>query len=139
MMDPVAAALVAGEEEARRLEKEEAEHHQALPRMERALVYVDDSANGRLAARLAGMFALAALADDREAMLGLMAPDVVPSMDSELVTASNTWGAVEAPVPACTFNGAMGMPTMAKDTTMLVSRRVRALVRRVCIVDTPCE
>jgi Kef-type K+ transport system membrane component KefB/nucleotide-binding universal stress UspA family protein len=46
-----------GEDEARRLENEEAELAQALPRMERALVYVDDSANGRLAARLAGLFA----------------------------------------------------------------------------------
>lgn len=45
------------EEEARRLDKEEAEESEALPRMERALVYVDDSANGRLAAALAGKFA----------------------------------------------------------------------------------
>ncbi|MCW5734936.1 MAG: cation:proton antiporter [Enhydrobacter sp.] len=45
------------EDEARRLEKEEAEQTLVLPRMERALVYVDDSANGRLAARLAGLFA----------------------------------------------------------------------------------
>jgi Kef-type K+ transport system membrane component KefB/nucleotide-binding universal stress UspA family protein len=45
------------DDEARRLEMEEAEQTQALPRMQRALVYVDDSANGRLAARLAGMFA----------------------------------------------------------------------------------
>lgn len=46
-----------GEDEARRLEKEEAELDQSLPKMERALVYVDDSPNGRLAARLAGLFA----------------------------------------------------------------------------------
>lgn len=46
-----------GEEEAKRLEKEEAEVDQSLPKMERALVYVDDSPNGRLAARLAGLFA----------------------------------------------------------------------------------
>jgi Kef-type K+ transport system membrane component KefB len=46
-----------GEEEALRLEKEEAELDQSLPKMERALVYVDDSPNGRLAARLAGLFA----------------------------------------------------------------------------------
>jgi Kef-type K+ transport system membrane component KefB/nucleotide-binding universal stress UspA family protein len=45
------------EEEVKRLEKEEAEHAQSLPRMERALVYVDGSSNGRLAARLAGLFA----------------------------------------------------------------------------------
>ncbi|WIM11372.1 cation:proton antiporter [Enhydrobacter sp.] len=46
-----------GEEEARRLEKEDAEETENLPKMERALVYVDDSPNGRLAARLAGLFA----------------------------------------------------------------------------------
>lgn len=45
------------DDEAQRLDKEEAEQNEALPRMERALVYVDDSANGRLAAALAGMFA----------------------------------------------------------------------------------
>jgi Kef-type K+ transport system membrane component KefB/nucleotide-binding universal stress UspA family protein len=45
------------EEEARRLEKEESEQNEALPRLERALVYVDDSGNGRLTAALAGMFA----------------------------------------------------------------------------------
>jgi Kef-type K+ transport system membrane component KefB/nucleotide-binding universal stress UspA family protein len=45
------------DEEARRLDKEEAEQNEALPRLERALVYVDDSGNGRLAAALAGMFA----------------------------------------------------------------------------------
>ena len=45
------------DDEARRLEKEEAEATEALPRMERALVYADDSANGRLAATLAGLFA----------------------------------------------------------------------------------
>lgn len=45
------------EEEAKRLEKEEAEAGQDVPRMERALVLLDDSPNGRLAARLAGIFA----------------------------------------------------------------------------------
>jgi len=50
------ARVPLGDDEARRLEQEEAEQTQALPRMERALVYVDDSANGRLASRLAGLF-----------------------------------------------------------------------------------
>ena len=61
MMPPTLGWMLArvplGDDEARRLEKEEAEQTQALPRMERALVYVDDSANGRLAAQLAGLFA----------------------------------------------------------------------------------
>jgi Kef-type K+ transport system membrane component KefB/nucleotide-binding universal stress UspA family protein len=51
------ARVPVNEEEAKRLEKEEAEQYQDLPKMERALVFVDDSANGRLAARLAGLFA----------------------------------------------------------------------------------
>jgi K+:H+ antiporter len=45
------------EEEAKRLEKEEAEEGKGVPQMERALVWVDNSANGQLAASLAGTFA----------------------------------------------------------------------------------
>ena len=45
------------DEEAQRLDKEEAEQHESVPKMERALVYVDDSNNGALAATLAGLFA----------------------------------------------------------------------------------
>jgi nucleotide-binding universal stress UspA family protein len=52
----VMARVPLGEDETKRLEKEEAEELQALPKMERALVYVDESPNGRLAARLAGLF-----------------------------------------------------------------------------------
>ena len=46
------------EAESRRLDKEEAEAGQDVPKMERALVLVDDSPNGRLASRLAGLFAV---------------------------------------------------------------------------------
>jgi len=46
-----------GDDEAKRLEKEEADELASVPKMERALVYVDDSPNGRLCARLAGLFA----------------------------------------------------------------------------------
>ena len=53
----VLARVPLREEEAKRLEKEEAEVGESVPRMERALVCVDASANGRLAASLAGMFA----------------------------------------------------------------------------------
>jgi K+:H+ antiporter len=53
----VLARVPMREEEAKRLEKEEAEEGESVPRMERALACVDDSANGRLAASLAGMFA----------------------------------------------------------------------------------
>src|SRR5260370_38973020 len=41
----------------RRIDKEEAEQTESVPRMERALVYVDGSANGGLTAILAGLFA----------------------------------------------------------------------------------
>ena len=44
------------DDEAKRLEKEAAEEGESVPRMERALIYADASANGLLAARLAGMF-----------------------------------------------------------------------------------
>ncbi len=57
MLRWVMARVPMGEEEAKRLDKEEAELAQSLPKMERALVYVDDSPNGRLAAQLAGLFA----------------------------------------------------------------------------------
>jgi len=53
----VLARVPLREEEAKRLEKEEAQEGESVPRMERALACVDDSANGRLAASLAGMFA----------------------------------------------------------------------------------
>jgi Kef-type K+ transport system membrane component KefB/nucleotide-binding universal stress UspA family protein len=45
------------EDEAKRLETEEAEARESVPKMERALVLLDEGANGRLAARLAGIFA----------------------------------------------------------------------------------
>ena len=45
------------EEEARRLEKEEAEEGESVPKMERALVYLDNSPNAALAGHLAGTFA----------------------------------------------------------------------------------
>lgn len=44
------------EDEAKRLETEDAEARESVPKMERALVLIDDSANGRLAAKLAGIF-----------------------------------------------------------------------------------
>src|SRR5215472_66864 len=45
------------EEELRRLEREEEEARASVPKMERALVVVDDSANARFVAGLGGMFA----------------------------------------------------------------------------------
>jgi len=44
------------DEERKRLEKEEAEETETIPKMERALVAVDGSANGKLAAHLSGLF-----------------------------------------------------------------------------------
>jgi Kef-type K+ transport system membrane component KefB/nucleotide-binding universal stress UspA family protein len=51
------ARVPIGDDEARRLEKEDAEESQTVPQMERALVWLDDSPNARLAAQLAGLFA----------------------------------------------------------------------------------
>lgn len=53
----IMARVPMGEEELKRLEREAAAERQDVPKMERVLVYLDDSANGRLAARLAGQFA----------------------------------------------------------------------------------
>jgi nucleotide-binding universal stress UspA family protein len=53
----VLARVPLGEEEARRLEKEEAEESETVPKMERSLVYLDNSPNAALAAYLAGTFA----------------------------------------------------------------------------------
>lgn len=57
MLRWIMARVPLDEQESRRLEREEAEQAEQLPQMERALVYVDDSPNGRLAAHLAGLFA----------------------------------------------------------------------------------
>jgi len=43
--------------EVQRLERAEAEQNESVPNMERALVYLDDSANGAVMAALAGLFA----------------------------------------------------------------------------------
>jgi Kef-type K+ transport system membrane component KefB/nucleotide-binding universal stress UspA family protein len=53
----VLARVPLREEEAKRLEKEEAEERESVPKMERALVCLDASPNGALAASLAGLFA----------------------------------------------------------------------------------
>jgi K+:H+ antiporter len=53
----VLARVPLREEETKRLEKEDAEEREFVPKMERALVYLDDGPNGRLVALLAGMFA----------------------------------------------------------------------------------
>ena len=45
------------DEEAKRLDKEEAEAQDSVPKMERALVCIDESTNGTSAASLAGIFA----------------------------------------------------------------------------------
>jgi K+:H+ antiporter len=61
IMPPTLRAVLARvplrEEEADRLQKEDAEEREAVPNMERALAYLDTSPNGLLAASLAGQFA----------------------------------------------------------------------------------
>jgi K+:H+ antiporter len=53
----VLARVPMREEEQKRLGKEDAQEQEKVPNMERALVYLDDSANGRGAATLVGLFA----------------------------------------------------------------------------------
>jgi len=61
IMPPTLRAVLARvplrEQEAERLQKEDAEEGEAVPNMERALAYLDTSPNGMLAASLAGLFA----------------------------------------------------------------------------------
>jgi hypothetical protein len=61
IMPPTLRAVLARvplrEEEAERLQKEDAEEREEVPNMERALAYLDTSPNGMLAASLAGQFA----------------------------------------------------------------------------------
>jgi Kef-type K+ transport system membrane component KefB/nucleotide-binding universal stress UspA family protein len=52
----VLARVPLREEEEKRLEKEEAEEHQTVPKIERVLVVLDGSPNATLAASLAGLF-----------------------------------------------------------------------------------
>jgi Kef-type K+ transport system membrane component KefB/nucleotide-binding universal stress UspA family protein len=52
----IMARVPLGEDELKRLENEAAEEFDNVPKMERVLVYVDESPNGRLAAALAGLF-----------------------------------------------------------------------------------
>jgi Kef-type K+ transport system membrane component KefB/nucleotide-binding universal stress UspA family protein len=51
------ARLPLSEDESRRLDKEDAEERETVPKMERALAYLDNSSNAVLAAQLAGTFA----------------------------------------------------------------------------------
>jgi Kef-type K+ transport system membrane component KefB/nucleotide-binding universal stress UspA family protein len=53
------ARVPLGDDEAKRLEKESAEETDTVPKMERALVCLDNSPNGQLAAIIAGVFATA--------------------------------------------------------------------------------
>ena len=60
MMPPTLRYMMARvplrEEESKRLDQEDAEQHQTVPGMERALVLADESANGRWTTFLAGLF-----------------------------------------------------------------------------------
>ncbi len=66
------------DDEVKRLEKEAAEVGESVPRMERALIYADGSANGLLGARLAGMFGAS-----QHVMMTVMERPTVPDADRE--------------------------------------------------------
>jgi Kef-type K+ transport system membrane component KefB/nucleotide-binding universal stress UspA family protein len=70
------ARVPLGADEAKRLEKEAAEEGESVPRMERALIYADRSANGLLAARLGGMFGAR-----QQVMLTVMERATAPGCD----------------------------------------------------------
>ena len=70
------------DEEAKRLEKEEAEEEDLVPKMERVLVYVDRSANGLLAASLAGMFV-----GERQILVTVMQQAKGPDSDDVFISA----------------------------------------------------
>ena len=84
----VMARVPLRDEEAKRLDKEDAEANQAVPKMERALVLADDGANGQWATTLAGVFAgrqkvlTTVLEPSREA-----AATTIPSAKDRLVAA----------------------------------------------------
>ena len=69
------------DDEAKRLEKEAAEESETVPSMERALIYVDESANGHLGARLAGMFCAR-----QQVMMTVMAAASQPADQHEAAT-----------------------------------------------------
>src|SRR5262249_24468012 len=71
-------------DEARRLEEEEQEHDRNLPKLERALVWLDDSANGRAMAWLAGPFP----APQRGLAPPLLPADEVRSPRGQLISAA---------------------------------------------------
>jgi Kef-type K+ transport system membrane component KefB/nucleotide-binding universal stress UspA family protein len=66
------------EDEHKRLEKEDAEQSQAVPKMERALVYVDESPNATMATHLAGAFAAS-----QQVMSTVMRAMPVDTVDTE--------------------------------------------------------
>ena len=69
------------DDEAKRLDKEDAEAQDSVPKMERALVYLDQSANGLLAASLAGMFAA-----HRQVMATVMERSATPAGEGASVS-----------------------------------------------------
>jgi nucleotide-binding universal stress UspA family protein len=70
-------------EEQRRLEKEEAEADQYVPKMERVLVLIDESRNGGMAARLAGIFSAG-----QKLLTTVVTPDGAGSPRSKVVQAA---------------------------------------------------
>jgi Kef-type K+ transport system membrane component KefB/nucleotide-binding universal stress UspA family protein len=70
-------------EEQRRLEKEDAEADQHVPKMERVLVLIDESRNGAMAARLAGTFSAG-----QKLLTTVVTPDGAGSASSKVVQAA---------------------------------------------------
>ena len=108
------------DEEAKRLEKEEAEEEDLVPKMERALVHVDRSKNGMLAASLAGMFAA-----NRQILVTVMqqakaqdSDDVANSAHQVLADAATATGEKSSP-----NSGEQGTPNQPMSLVELVHKK----------------
>ena len=118
------------DEEAKRLEKEEAEEQDSVPKMERALVFVDGSANGAGAALLAGMFAaqrqiLVTVMQKAEAAGGVDIPATGRQILSAAVAAANknehaSHGESPAPIATMTLNDLVHVKPIETDDTVTI-------------------
>jgi hypothetical protein len=70
-------------EEQRRLEEEDAEADEYVPKMERVLVLIDESRNGEMAARIAGIFSAG-----QKLLTTVVTPDGAGSPGSKVVQAA---------------------------------------------------
>lgn len=125
MLRWVVARVPLGDEETKRLEREDAEALEHLPKMERALVYADDSPNGRLASRLAGLFTVR-----QEVLTTVLEPNAGTTTDAE-ETARRTQLAEAAQTVQSAMPTEAGRPTIDQLVTERPGRQENALEREI--------